>query len=163
MNRNLSFLTGFAVGAASMYVCDPQRGRRRRALMRDQFTSLANTTSEGLDAAARDLSNRAAGTAAEARRRFRSERPDDDVLVERVRAVLGRAVSHPRAIDVEARNGRVCLYGPILTHEVNALLRAVESVPGVQTLDNKLEPHDHAGNTPSLQGGNEDATASPQW
>lgn len=162
MNKNYSFLTGFALGAAFMYVFDPAGGRRRRARVKDQFTRLAHTTGEGLDATARDLSNRAAGAAAEARRRFRSDRPDDDVLVERVRAALGRVVSHPRAIDVEACNGTVCLCGPILTHEMSALLRAVELVPGVRHVDNQLEPHDQPGNIPALQGGI-DLTMAPQW
>jgi osmotically-inducible protein OsmY len=116
-----------------------------------------------LDTAARDWSNRATGTVAEARRRFRADQPADDVLVERVRAALGREVSHPRAIDVEARNGMVRLCGPILSYEVNALLRVVESVPGVRNIDNRLEPHDQPGNIPSLQGGNGGATAAPQW
>ena len=162
MNRNFSWLTGFALGAAFMYAFEPNAGRRRRALVRDKFNRLAHTTRDGLDATARDWSNRAAGTVAQARRRFRSERPDDDVLIERVRATLGRAVSHPRAIDVDACDGTVCLCGPILTHEVSSLLRAVESVPGVKRIDNQLEPHDQPGNIPALQGGSDDMTA-PQW
>ena len=82
MNRNLSLLTGFAIGAALMYAFDPSRGRRRRALVRDQFTRLGHRAGDGLDAAARDLSNRAVGRVAEARRRFRAEQPADDILVE---------------------------------------------------------------------------------
>jgi osmotically-inducible protein OsmY len=152
MNKNFSVLTGFVLGAAFMYAFEPGGGRRRRALVKDKFTRLAHTTRDGFDAAARDWSNRAAGTVAEARRRLRSDRPDDDVLIERVRAALGRAVSHPRAIAVEARNGTVCLCGPILTHEVSSLLRAVESVPGVRHVDNQLETHDQPGDIPSLQG-----------
>lgn len=163
MNRNFSFLTGFALGAAFMYAFDPNGGRRRRALARDQFTRLAHTAGDGLDAAARDLSNRAAGTVAETRRRLRSDRPDDEVLVERVRAALGRAVSHPKAIAVEARDGMVRLFGPILSHEVSSLLSAVESVTGVRNVDNRLEPHDQPGNIPSLQGGAEDTTGVRQW
>src|SRR5687767_316457 len=125
MNKNLSMMTGFAIGATLMYVFDPSRGRRRRALVRDQFTRLGHKAGDGLDAAARDLSNRAVGRVAEARRRFRADQATDDILVERVRAELGRVVSHARAIDVEARDGRVRLCGPILTHEVNSLLDAV--------------------------------------
>jgi hypothetical protein len=60
-----------------MYVFDPQRGRRRRALARDKFTHFAHKTRDGIDAAARDWSNRAAGTVAVARRRFRSEPHDE--------------------------------------------------------------------------------------
>ena len=163
MNKHLSFLAGFAMGAACMYACDPDGGRRRRALARDQFTRFAHKTGDGLDAAARDWSNRAAGSVAKARRRFRGDRPSDDVLVERVRAELGRAVSHPRAIDVDACDGTVRLCGPILTHEVPSLLRAVESVAGVRHVENRLEPHDQPGNIPSLQGGSGDTTTAPQW
>lgn len=153
-------LTGFALGAVFMYAFDPTGGRRRRALVKDQVTRLAHTTADGVDAKARDLSNRAAGTVAKARRRFRANPQDDDVLVERVRAALGRAVSHPRAIDVEAHNGTIRLCGPILSHEVISLLRAVESVPGVRNLDNQLEPHDRPGDIPSLQGGIGDASGT---
>ena len=163
MNRTSSLLTGFALGAVFMYTFDPIGGRRRRALFKDQFTHLARRTGDGLDATARDWSNRTAGTVAEARRRLRSDRPDDEVLVERVRAELGRVVSHPRAIDVEACNGTVRLCGPILTHEVSALLRTVESVSGVRNVDNQLDPHDRPGNVPSLQGGGEETMTLPRW
>ena len=163
MNRNLSFLTAFGLGAIVMYAFDPGGGRRRRAIARDQLTRLANKTSDGLDATTRDLSNRAAGTVAEVRRRIWSDHPDDDVLVQRVRAELGRVVSHPGAITVEAHNGTVRLCGPILSHETDSLLRAVQSVSGVSSVDNQLEPHDEAGNIPSLQGGLHDTTPSTRW
>jgi osmotically-inducible protein OsmY len=161
MNKNASFLVGFAFGAACMYAFDPGMGRRRRASMRDQLTRVAHKTGDGLDAVARDWSNRAVGTMEKARRRFRANRPADDVLVERVRAELGRAVSHPRAIDVDACDGTVRLCGPILTHEVPSLLRAVESVAGVRQVENWLEPHDEPGTIPSLQGGSDRPMA--QW
>ena len=160
MNKNVSFLTGFCLGAALMYAFDPRGGPRRRALARDKFVRLTHKAGDGIDAVARDASNRAAGSVAKVRRRFRSEQPSDEVLVERVRAVLGHAVSHPSAIDVEARHGTVCLSGPILTSEVSSLLRAVESVPGVNSVDNQLEAHPEPGNIPSLQGGNQDSAST---
>ena len=162
MNRNVSFLAGFAAGAACMYVCDPDGGRRRRALARDQFTRVVRKTGDNLEGAARDWSNRAAGSVAEVRRRLRGGQPADHVLVERVRAALGRAVSHPGAIDVDACDGTVRLCGPILRHEVPSLVHAVESVAGVKHVENWLEPHDQPGNIPSLQGGSDGAT-SPRW
>ena len=160
MNKNISLVTGFAIGAACMYALDPAAGRRRRALAKDKLTRGMHMTGDRFEAAARDWSNRAAGTVAVARRRFRRDRPDDDVVVERVRAALGREVSHPRAIDVEVWNGMVRLSGPVLSSEVNSVLRAVESVPGVRNIDNRLEPHDQPGNIPALQGGSEPVT---QW
>jgi hypothetical protein len=163
MNRNLSFLTAFGLGAIVMYAFDPRGGRRRRALAKDQLTRLANKTGDGLDAATRDLSNRAAGTVAEVRRRIWSDHPDDEVLVQRVRAEMGRVVSHPSAITVEAHNGTVRLCGPILSDEADTLIRAVESVPGVSSVENELESHDEPGNIPSLQGGAQGTTPSTRW
>ena len=61
-------LTGVTVGAGLMYLFDPERGRRRRALLRDRALSLSNQTGDVLGRRARDLSNRAQGVAAEASR-----------------------------------------------------------------------------------------------
>jgi hypothetical protein len=77
---------------------------------------------------------------------------DDWRLVERVRARLGRVVSHPRAIDVHVSNGAVTLIGPILADEVERVVSAVASVRGVEAVLNELEPHESAEGIPSLQG-----------
>jgi hypothetical protein len=65
--RFAALLGGIGLGAAVMYVLDPQGGRRRRALARDKAVSLANKTSQVVSARSRDLANRAKGVAAEAR------------------------------------------------------------------------------------------------
>jgi uncharacterized membrane protein len=70
-----------------------------------------------------------------------------------VRAVLGRYVSHPHAIEVSASGGDVALSGPILAHEVPQLLKAVKAVPGVGRVANQLAAHKESGNISSLQGG----------
>lgn len=87
--------------------------------------------------------------------RFSSDRVDDAVLVDRVRAKLGRIVSHPRAVKVSSQNGRVVLSGPILTAEVPELLACANRVNGVKQVINVLEPHDEPGDHPALQGGRE--------
>ena len=72
MNRG-SLTTGLtlagvaALGALTMYFFDPARGRRRRALCMDQLTGAANTVKDVVGSKARDLTNRARGTLAEAR------------------------------------------------------------------------------------------------
>jgi uncharacterized membrane protein len=81
------------------------------------------------------------------------EVPTDQQLTERVRAKLGRHVSHPGAVEVSANQGRVVLSGQVLTHEVPRLLSAIASVRGVEDVENRLEPHDRAENIASLQGG----------
>ena len=146
-------LAGAGMGAALVFMLDPDRGARRRALMRDKMAHATRKTREGLDATARDMSNRARGVAAAARGRLAGGPVDDDVLVERLRAKLGRVCSHPRAIDVLAREGEVTLRGPVLSREVQGLINRMETVPGVQRVINELEPHESSEGVPSLQGG----------
>ncbi len=75
------------------------------------------------------------------------------MLVGRVRAALGRVVSHPHAIHVTVHQGRASLNGPILASEKNALLHAVRSIPGVTDIEDRLDAHSRAANIPGLQGG----------
>lgn len=145
-------LVGAGVGAAVVFMLDPQGGGRRRALVRDKMAYASRKTRDGMDAVARDMANRTRGIAAATRGRFTDSNVDDDVLVERVRAKLGRASSHPRAIDVKAADGEVTLYGPILSDEVADVLSIVGSVRGVHAVVNELEPHDSPEGIPSLQG-----------
>jgi uncharacterized membrane protein len=151
--RWLTLSGGVLLGAGLMYVLDPSRGRRRRALLRDKLIHTAHKTGHGIDATARDLANRARGLLAEARLRMRDGDVPDEVLKARVRAGLGGAVSHPRAIEVTASNGRVRLGGPVLAHEVAGLLARVAAVPGVAEVEDRLEVHEQAGDVPGLQGG----------
>jgi uncharacterized membrane protein len=64
-------MTGFigasAVGAGLMYLLDPQRGRRRRALLRDKVVSTTNEMGDEATAEARHLRHRARGLLARAR------------------------------------------------------------------------------------------------
>jgi osmotically-inducible protein OsmY len=133
------FIGGLLVGAAVMYLFDPDRGARRRALVRDQAARARHKVGDGLDATARDLSNRAKGTAAELRSRLRQEVVDDTILHERVRSAIGHAVSHPGAIEVSVSDGRVTLQGSVLEQDLDDLLRAVRRVAGVSDVVNELE------------------------
>ena len=145
-------LAGAGVGAAAALILDPAAGGRRRALVRDKAVRATRVTRNGLDATARDLAQRTRGIVAATRGRLSHEQVSDAVLVERVRAKLGRASSHPRAIDVDARNGEVTLRGPILAHEVDGLIRTVAQVRGVESVISELEPHETSQGVPSLQG-----------
>jgi len=146
-------ISGLAVGAGLMYLLDPDRGARRRGLVRDRAAHARHKLGDGLDATARDLGNRARGTVAEVRSRFRKEVVDDAVLSERVRSAIGRVVSHPSAINVTVSEGRVTLQGPVLEHELDDVLRAVGRVRGVSEVVNELEAHREWADVPSLQGG----------
>jgi osmotically-inducible protein OsmY len=145
-------LGGLGLGAALMYVLDPQRGKRRRALVRDKAVRVAHKASDTLDARSRDLRNRARGVAAEVKAMTGSEEVSDAVLEERVRAEIGRVVSSPGAIEVSAIRGTVMLSGETLANEVDELLSAVRGVRGVEDVENQLRVHETPGDAPSLQG-----------
>jgi len=145
-------LIGAAAGSGLMFVLDPATGRRRRALVRDQVTRAMRQTKGGFNSAGRDIANRADGLAAKRGRMWQSESPGDRQLTERVRARLGRVCSHPRAIDVEASDGRLTLRGAVLQAEVGAIIGMVSSIPGVVEVHNQMDVHSRAENVPSLQG-----------
>lgn len=147
-------LTGLGLGVGLMYFLDPERGRRRRALVRDRFTHAAHVGGDAVGATGRDVAHRTSGAGARLRRLVnRDSRADDRVLAERVRAQLGRLVSHPHAVRVDALDGIVTLRGPILEAEVSRLLSAVERIRGVRSVTSELEAHKQAGSVPALQGG----------
>jgi osmotically-inducible protein OsmY len=153
-NQNWMLLSGAALGASAMYLMDPRTGARRRALIRDQVVRATHKTGDALDALGRDAANRARGLAAETRNRMRSDSSDARKLQERVRAELGRVVSHPRAVDVYvSADGCVCLTGPVLMEEADAAISAIQSVKGVQEVDDRLERYASTEHVPSLQGG----------
>lgn len=145
-----SILTGVGL----MYVLDPERGARRRAILRDKLARGVDAAKDGASTTARDLRNRARGMIAEVRTLADRTPVSDDVLAERVRSQLGRAVAHPGSIDVTVRAGRVTVAGPILAREVDRLLSCISRVRGVQEVENRLEVHKQAGDVPGLQGGN---------
>ncbi|HUG93094.1 MAG TPA: SRPBCC family protein [Planctomycetaceae bacterium] len=149
----MSFLKGLGCGAGLMYWFDARQGRRRRARLRDRGVHLAHCASDFVDRGLRDLTNRLNGVVHDARCLFAADEADDRTIEERVRAKLGRYVSHPHAIQAAVHEGRVILSGPVLADEVDDLLAAVESVRGVQRVESRLDVHEDAGNISALQGG----------
>lgn len=153
MNKALTFGTGLGLGTGLMFLLDPDRGKRRRALLRDKCAWSARKTGEVAQVTARDLRNRAKGVASSVQSTFKAAPADDAKLTDRVRSKLGRVVSHPGSIHVEARDGVVSLAGPILSEEVPYLMAAAKRVSGVKEVVNDLEPHSQTDNHPALQGG----------
>ena len=149
-----SAVGGFLAGATFMYFADPRRGKRRRAIIRDRLIAGWHDVTNELDKAGRDIRNRSHGFASTVRSVGKGHDAEGHVLVDRVRASVGRAVSHPHAIKASAEeNGRIILEGPVLRRELDYLIESVESVPGVREVNNRLEVHDEPGGISSLQGG----------
>lgn len=135
-----SLLVGLGLGAGVMYLLDPERGERRRAMLRDQALHYRLQGTDVVGKRSRHLRNRAKGVLAEMRRDRHAE-VSDDLLVARVRSKMGLVVSRPRAIEVTADHGRVMLSGPIAVDEVDRLLQTVSNVPGVEIVENWLEEY----------------------
>jgi osmotically-inducible protein OsmY len=151
MNKKAA-LVGAGVGAALMYFFDPDRGKRRRALVRDKVEAAGNKASDYAEKMGRDIRNRAYGMVAETKALFRQEEVTDDVLADRVRAKLGRYPLHIGAIEVSAHDGVITLSGPILADELATVMRATRFVRGVKEINNQLAVHHQGGADQSLQG-----------
>jgi osmotically-inducible protein OsmY len=157
MSAVTTLLRGALLGAAAMYLLDPDRGRRRRAIARDKARSAATQAAAFVRAARRDARHRMRALTTRAtqvaRRRDQDAAPDV-VLAERVRARLGRVVQHPHAVRVHADGGHVRLSGPILSSEHGMLVAAVSRVRGVRSVDDEaLALYHSTEHVSALQGG----------
>ena len=142
-----------ALGAGLMFLFDPARGRARRARLRDKLVRAEHELEGRGKVAVHDLGNRAHGLAHDLSTVVRREsKIDDDVVIARVRARLGRAIPHPGSIEVKCEGRIITLRGPVLRREHDALLRKLRSVRGVRELRDELTLHDEPGNVPALQG-----------
>lgn len=152
LDKTLTGVGGLTVGAALMYLLDPDRGKRRRAVLRDKVVHLVSSTGEKLDVKSRDAGNRVRGLVSRSKSLWRRQRVADSVVAERVKARLGHAVSHPGSIEVSVQDGRVVLGGAALANEAEALLSTVTRVRGVTGVENRLELHDETARIPGLPG-----------
>jgi uncharacterized membrane protein len=148
----IGFLGSMGLGATLMYVLDPVQGRRRRAVARDKLYSALRRERDFIGKGRRDLGHRLVGSLASLRSSLSSDDAPDQVIVGRVRAAIGRAVSHPSAIEAQVTDGRATLRGPVLEHEASDLVRRVARVAGVCGVDDQLQRHASAENVPALQG-----------
>lgn len=164
MNKEVALMGGAGVGAGLMYLFDPDRGKRRRAVVREKAASTARQTGEAAGTAARDVRNRTVGLVARMRSWMAPDAPvGDEVLVERVRSKLGMIVRHPRSIDVTVRNGCVALSGPVLADEVDHLLGIVSRIAGIRRVENRLDVHEDADGVSGLQGSSERPPAAARF
>ena len=154
MNKKLTLVSAAGMGAVLMYLFDPDRGKRRRALLRNKAVHISRTADDVAGKTRRDIRNHLRGAVAKLESVFMDSGPlSNDVLEARVRSKLGRVVSHPKAIEVKAVEGLIILSGPILAAEVHPLLESVIGIHGVKNIENNLEEHEQPGDIPALQGG----------
>jgi BON domain len=164
-----SSLLGVGLGATSMFLLDPLRGARRRALIRDKMMSARRKTAEAAGATWRDLGNRMTGMlgrgrgvgqvgrggqrVSQTKRLFSDEAVDDARVAERVKSALGRATAHQRAISVRTADQCVTLSGDALASEIVSIVSAVQRVRGVVSVQNNIRTHRTGDSIPMLQSG----------
>jgi osmotically-inducible protein OsmY len=130
------------VGAALMFLFDPDNGKRRRAILKDKSSRYARKAQETEDALVRQTLHHVQGALATIRGRLAPQEPvDDAVLTERVRAALGHVVPDAHAIEVKVRDGCVILKGPVLPEEIGEIVACTQRVRGVQQVENRLSPN----------------------
>lgn len=139
-SRLVSMLLGAAVGAAGIFLLDPDRGRSRRARLTDQAAALARRGRRRLDRATRLVTATVEGKV-EALRHVGPGAPpaNDAALVERIETAVYRDPSIPKgAININAENGVVVIRGELPDLEtrerLDAAIRHVTGVWGVSDL-----------------------------
>lgn len=137
MNSVARSVMGIALSAGAMYMLDPVSGHRRRLIVRDQCTRAARRVETGTREARRVIGMRA-------KLRFGQDQMNDKQVTARIRDALGRAVSHPGAIDVAVHGGHVILRGDVFAHEHEHLLDAIRDVRGVSIVTDHVTDRERA-------------------
>jgi uncharacterized membrane protein len=153
---------GAAAGATIEWLFDPDRGRARRAKVRDKLASGTHRSRHGVETLTRDIAARTGGAVAAARYRVAGRDADDEVLHERVRETLGRHVSHARAVEVHVKDGVATLTGDVLVGEEGRACRAIKRVPGIKRVEARWSVHTDATEVPALQGGSRPRGSVPE-
>src|SRR5438105_9598992 len=132
-----TILVAGTMGAGLMYILDPNRGRTRRALLRDKVVRGINVLRCRATQQLRNAAHHLIGGAEEIKSslRDRSQQVSDNILLERVRAQIGRAVRHFGVLNVAAQDGFVIVEGPVLVGEANRMRRRLGGVRGVRDYD----------------------------
>ena len=138
MKTLLRIAAAAATGALVMYFMDPDRGRRRRALVRDKTMAAGSEVGELARTKSRRVADRTRGLVARTREHFSHEALPDDRLQARIRSQLGRLVERPHAVEVQVHDGQVVLSGVARAEEIDALVDTVAAMRGVQAVDSRL-------------------------
>jgi osmotically-inducible protein OsmY len=122
-----------------MYLCDPNRGKARRARLEEQALSRAKHLVQDLTGKAEDALNRAKGTIAWARAGTAGHQEDDDEIISaRVRSHIGHVTRHAHAVKTGVKGSVVTLEGTLPEEERKRVIAEVRGIPGVKAVDDRL-------------------------
>lgn len=135
-------LIAVALGVAAMYFLDPDRGKRRRAMLRDRAASTAKRVGAVTERAERRIVSDAYGVGQKIAHPglAQDEPPNDATLAQKVMTELFRDQRIPKGrINVNAENGVVQLRGQVEhPEEILELEGRVRRIPGVLDVENLL-------------------------
>ena len=141
MRRLLGGLLSASLGAAAAFLFDPDRGRARRARLRDQSAAMLRRGVRLAERQRRLLTSRATGSLAAARAsRAPGEPANDATLKDRVESELLRDPQVPKGmINGNAEQGIVVLRGEVPDETIRAgLEERAAQVRGVWYVENLL-------------------------
>jgi hypothetical protein len=124
-------LAGLALAAGSVYLFDPDNGKRRRAVAGEKCRSTFKKLDEGSHTLRDELTHRYKDAASRARSWFNSGDRSDAALARHVRLDLWRAIENSRRIGVVVHEGDVILHGDVVAADHERVLQIVRSVEGV--------------------------------
>jgi osmotically-inducible protein OsmY len=148
MKTIISFAAGAAAGAAAAHFLDPQSGRRRRAVARDQAISKAKQGAAAAQTQAQHAAGKVQGAAASATpSSTRLEDADDVTLARKVETEIFRDASAPKGdVSVDVQAGVAYLRGAVSDASwIERLGEAARQVDGVKGVKNLL----HTTGTPA--------------
>lgn len=134
----LRLITSIGLGAALMYLFDPERGKARRAQIGDRVKATASDAEQSAEKLAKNVRNRAAGMKAKLSKT--EEAADDEILIARIKSELGHVIERADRVAVEASLGYVTLRGELPEGEIEKAVESAEGVDGVIEVDNQLRP-----------------------
>jgi osmotically-inducible protein OsmY len=126
-----------ALGAVAAYLLDPDRGRRRRVVLRDRARAAARREVRVVERRASYRRGRVIGWAKRLRHRRSGPPADDRVLVDRIRSELRGITAGRPHLTIDAVDGIVTLRGqvePDLARDAELRIRGVAGVRGVVNL-----------------------------
>jgi hypothetical protein len=139
----LKIVKGIDLGVAAPYLLNPKLGRNRRAQLRDGVLNIVSKIERQTQTGWQDLTNRGKSLLDEAQSRLMGDEEAERELAEGIDSRIGHYISRPDLVNVAVRGKRAKLSGKILATELNDLVAAVKSLPGVKAVDQRVDVYDN--------------------
>ncbi|HKR97985.1 MAG TPA: BON domain-containing protein [Candidatus Dormibacteraeota bacterium] len=132
---------GFAAGAVAAALLDPERGRARRAELRDRAGGVMRRTVRQTQRGVRRAESELYGATQKLQHlQPEDEFPSDDRLLDRVQTELFRDPGVPKGqINISVEDGTVVLRGHVSDDSLRSMVeRRAQGIAGVRQVDNRL-------------------------